>query len=43
MNMKTTITILLGGLFSIAGLKAQTVREGINHSTRTGENSQAEL
>ena len=31
MNMKTTITILLAGLFSIAGLRAQTVQEGINH------------
>src|SRR6266498_2838793 len=31
MNMKTTITILMSGLLSIAGLKAQTIQEGVNH------------
>ncbi len=29
--MKTTITILLAGLLSIAGIKAQSIQEGINH------------
>jgi tetratricopeptide (TPR) repeat protein len=29
--MKTTITILLAGLLSIAGIKAQTIQEGLNH------------
>jgi tetratricopeptide (TPR) repeat protein len=29
--MKTTITILLAGLLSVAGIKAQNLQEGINH------------
>lgn len=28
---KTTIAILLAGLFNLAGIKAQTIQEGINH------------
>jgi tetratricopeptide (TPR) repeat protein len=29
--MKTTITILFAGILSIAGIKAQSIQEGINH------------
>ncbi len=29
--MKTTVTILLAGLLSVAGIKAQNLQEGINH------------
>jgi Flp pilus assembly protein TadD len=31
MNMKTRLPILMAGLFGIAGLKAQSIQEGVNH------------